>query len=74
MMEWIPVSQPPAQPDAGIVYDSTSYLVTDGVRVGLCDFNRGNGAGKPWAEWGQYGCLGPGEITAWMPLPKPPAM
>ena len=73
-MEWIPVSQPPAQPDARINFKSKKYIVTDGVFVDVCDFNQGHGCGTPWAAWGDYGGIHAKEITAWMPLPKPPAM
>lgn len=73
-MKWIPVSQPPAQPDAEIVFDSCAYLVTDGERVEMCDFQRGGLPVTPWAAWGEYGGMRPDEIKFWMPLPKPPAM
>lgn len=73
-MNWIPVSQPPAQADANIVFDSREYLVTDGERVEIADFQQGSVMGKPWAEWGGYCGMSPASIKFWMPLPKPPAM
>lgn len=73
-MEWISISQPPAQPDAAIVFDQIECIVTDGDIVGICSFDRVNGAGKPWSAWNEYGAIKPRHILFWMPLPKPPAM
>ena len=71
-MKWRSVETPPLEPDANIVYEQATYIVTDGERVTTCEFARGNGVGKPWAEWSQYGDMSPQEITHWMPLPPPP--
>jgi hypothetical protein len=73
--EWISVKDRlPLKPSADIVFEQQEYLVTDGVIVGVCDFQRGNGAGNPWASWGMYGYGGlPRQsITHWMELPQPP--
>jgi len=73
MSEWINVDyRLPAEPSGDVVFEQRDYLVSDGEMVGKCDFQRGNGAGKPWANWGAYGDIRPEFITHWMPLPEPP--
>lgn len=70
---WISVVQRlPMEPDANARYEQEDYLVTDGVRVTTCGFSRGNGGGKPWADWSMYGGMRAGQITHWQPLPPPP--
>ncbi|SDZ53693.1 MULTISPECIES: DUF551 domain-containing protein [Delftia] len=71
-MNWQPVAKAPMEPDASVTFESNTYLVTDGHHVATCDFARGNGAGKPWADWSMYGGIGAGLITHWMPLPAAP--
>lgn len=71
-MNWQPVAKAPMEPDASVTFESNTYLVTDGHCVATCDFARGNGAGKPWADWSMYGGIGAGRITHWMPLPAAP--
>lgn len=61
----------PSEPDANVVYDCTQYLVTDGISVGVCDWQRGHGCGEPWAAWSNYGDFKPAAIIAWMAKPKP---
>jgi len=73
-MEWIPVSQPPMQPDENVVFDQTDFLVTDGEIVRISTFARGHGAGKPWASWCMYDEIPAEKIKFWMPFPKPPSM
>jgi hypothetical protein len=71
--EWISVKdRQPLEPSADIVFEQQEYLVTDGLIVGVCDFQRGNGAGNPWAAWSMYGDLGEQRITHWMLKPAPP--
>jgi hypothetical protein len=71
-MNWQPVAKAPMEPDASVTFEANTYLVTDGHSVATCDFARGNGAGKPWADWSMYGGIGAGRITHWMPLPAAP--
>lgn len=72
--EWISAETLPACPDAEITFEAKEYLVTNGYTVGICDFQRGHGCGKPWAAWGNYGSLKPSEITHWKLFPVPPAL
>lgn len=71
-MKWQPVDILPMQPDESVVYESNTYLATDGHIVETAQFARGNGAGKPWAAWSEYGGIRASTITHWMPLPQPP--
>lgn len=71
-MNWQPAAKAPMEPDASVTFESNTYLVTDGHRVATCDFARGNGAGKPWADWSMYGGIPAGRISHWMPLPEAP--
>ncbi|MDR0212864.1 MAG: hypothetical protein LBJ15_02530 [Comamonas sp.] len=71
-MKWQSIEVLPMEPDANVVFESETYLVTDGCAVATCDFCRGNGAGKPWAGWSMYGGIGAGLITHWMQMPAPP--
>lgn len=53
-------------------YKEISVLVTDGITVETCNFQRGS-IGTLWREWGVYQTSFPTEdITHWMPLPEPP--
>lgn len=50
---WISVEDRlPAEPSSGITFEQHDFIVTDGLTVGVCDFQRGHGCGTPWAEWG----------------------
>lgn len=71
-MSWQPVDKRPMEADANVVFEAVDFLVTDGKKVSVSTFARGNGAGKPWADWSMYGGVAPGLITHWMPLPPPP--
>lgn len=59
-------------PAHDVSFESEPCLVTDGERVGITDYARGHGSGKPWASWSMYGDISPAKITHWMPLPEPP--
>lgn len=73
MNEWIPVeNRLPMGAMEGVNFESFPYLVTDGQTVGITDFGRGHGCGKPWASWSMYGDISPAKITHWMPLPGLP--
>lgn len=73
MSEWISVdARLPMGAIEGVVFESFDYLVTDGERIGIAPFQRGHGAGKPWASWSLYGDISPFKITHWMPLPGMP--
>jgi hypothetical protein len=62
----------PVAPAQDIVFESFPFLVTDGIRVAVCDMQRGHGGGKPWADWSNYGDMLPERITHWQPMPEPP--
>ena len=73
MGEWIKCSDRlPREPEDGVLFDSIECLVSDGVEVGVCSFDRGHGCGTPWADWSFYGDLRKHTITHWQPLPEPP--
>lgn len=73
MSEWIPVeNRLPMGAIEGVVFESYPYLVTDGSVIGITEFARGHGAGRPWASWSMYGDISCSKITHWMPLPGLP--
>lgn len=71
-MKWIPIDILPMKPDPDVVYESHTYLATDGHIVSTAEFSRGNGVGHPWAAWSEYSGIRASMITHWMPLPSPP--
>ncbi len=73
MSEWISVTERlPIEIGSVDVFGSAPVLATNGAHVCVCDFNAGNGAGKPWAEWSSYNDIPPSGVTHWQPLPPPP--
>lgn len=72
-MKWNPVSKPPFEASKYVTYETFDYLVTDGINVGICAFDRGGGhVNNPWAAWNEFGDIKPESITHWMQIPKPP--
>ena len=61
----------PSEPNELIIYETTTYLVSDGHTVGTCCWQRGAAFGESWAEWSIYGDIEPDKIIAWMALPLP---
>lgn len=74
MSEWIKCSDRyPLELSETVVFEVVDVLVTDGVLVRVCDFQRGGASQlRPWRAWGKYGILDETGITHWMPLPEPP--
>lgn len=71
MTEWINVKDRlPLQAIHNEKFETVYVIATDGSEVRECAFNRGNGCGKPWAEWGHYNKIDSGSITYWQPLPE----
>jgi len=73
MRKWISVEDRlPELLKENIVFESVSFIVTDGYYVGTCEYQWGNGCGRPWSKWSPYGDFPRHTITHWMPLPEPP--
>jgi len=69
MKKWISVKDRlPEPPRENIVFESVSFIVTDGKHVGVCDYQWGNGCGYPWSTWSSYGDFPRETITHWMKL------
>lgn len=67
-MEWIKCSDRLPLEVSNETFRSISVIVTNGLDVGLCDCQAGDG----WFEWSSYGDINAVKITHWMPLPEPP--
>lgn len=65
---WIPVSERMPLDISHEEFRSMTAIVTDGLYVGMCDCQSGNG----WVEWSNYGDINPEKITHWQPLPDAP--
>lgn len=73
MSNWISVEDRlPLELSGDDRYQEVMVLVTDGVVVETCSFQRGS-VGKLWRDWGIFHTSFPTkDITHWMPLPTLP--
>lgn len=68
-MKWHKVENPP-ELVIDNKYNAVTCIVTDGDKVGTCDYATG-AMPERWFSWSEYGEINPSKITHWMHFPTP---